>query len=209
MGRFINADAYISTGQGLLGINMFTYCINGPLNYVDDTGFIPHSLIQPEAMLYGSNNSNIIMVHIPSPKLFETGTIIIGGTASIYTGPGGGGAIGVAVDSYANVALVASGSAGAGSLSGGVGAFLTYSTAPTIKKALGRSEYAGGSICLFGISFGYDYAISNDTETGEAYHSFTFIIGGKAATPFETHGGVSYMIDVADSSQKVIAWATD
>lgn len=38
IGRFINADAYISTGQGLIGYNMFAYCNNNPINYYDSTG---------------------------------------------------------------------------------------------------------------------------------------------------------------------------
>ena len=36
--RFINADGYISTGQGILGYNMFAYCGNNPVNRVDETG---------------------------------------------------------------------------------------------------------------------------------------------------------------------------
>lgn len=35
---FINADIYVSTGQGITGANMFTYCGNDPANYVDYTG---------------------------------------------------------------------------------------------------------------------------------------------------------------------------
>ena len=38
MGRFINADALVSTGQGVLGNNMFTYCVNNPVNMADPTG---------------------------------------------------------------------------------------------------------------------------------------------------------------------------
>lgn len=38
MGRFINGDAFASTGQGLLGNNMFAYCGNNPVNYADPTG---------------------------------------------------------------------------------------------------------------------------------------------------------------------------
>ena len=38
VGRFINADGYVSTGQGYLGCNMFTYCGNNPLNRTDTTG---------------------------------------------------------------------------------------------------------------------------------------------------------------------------
>ena len=38
IGRFINADVFTSTGQGLLGNNMFAYCNNNPVNYVDPSG---------------------------------------------------------------------------------------------------------------------------------------------------------------------------
>lgn len=37
-GRFINADAFVSTGQGILGNNMFAYCLNNPVMLVDPTG---------------------------------------------------------------------------------------------------------------------------------------------------------------------------
>ena len=38
IGRFINLDAYVSTGQGILGNNMFTYCGNNPVNRTDCSG---------------------------------------------------------------------------------------------------------------------------------------------------------------------------
>ena len=38
MGRFINADALVSTGQGVLGNNMFAYCNNNPVSNYDPTG---------------------------------------------------------------------------------------------------------------------------------------------------------------------------
>ena len=40
-GRFINADGYVSTGHGLLGNNMFTYCNNNPVNMTDASGTFP------------------------------------------------------------------------------------------------------------------------------------------------------------------------
>lgn len=44
MGRFINADAFTSTGQGLLGNNMFAYCNNNPVNYSDSSGNLPQAV---------------------------------------------------------------------------------------------------------------------------------------------------------------------
>ena len=41
IGRFINADGYVSTGQGLLGNNMYAYCNNNPIMYVDYSGDFP------------------------------------------------------------------------------------------------------------------------------------------------------------------------
>ena len=37
-GRFLNADAYASTGQGVLGYNMFAYCNNNPILLSDYSG---------------------------------------------------------------------------------------------------------------------------------------------------------------------------
>ena len=38
IGRFINADSYTSTGQGILGNNMFAYCLNNPILLDDHAG---------------------------------------------------------------------------------------------------------------------------------------------------------------------------
>jgi|GEM_PF-3033469 len=38
IGRFLNADVYISTGQGMIGNNMFTYCNNNPVEKKDSEG---------------------------------------------------------------------------------------------------------------------------------------------------------------------------
>ena len=39
--RFINYDSYASTGQGLVGYNMFVYCGNNPVNCEDPDGYRP------------------------------------------------------------------------------------------------------------------------------------------------------------------------
>lgn len=45
VGRFINSDALVSTGQGVLGNNMFAYCGNNPINRTDPTGALWRELI--------------------------------------------------------------------------------------------------------------------------------------------------------------------
>ncbi len=57
MGRFINADGYVSTGTGLLGLNMYTYCINNPVNMMDSAGAWPKWIEDGAAWV----NANIIM----------------------------------------------------------------------------------------------------------------------------------------------------
>ena len=43
MGRFINADDVnmLNDSEELLGYNLYTYCINNPVNLTDDTGTLP------------------------------------------------------------------------------------------------------------------------------------------------------------------------
>lgn len=50
LGRFINADAFASTGQGLLGNNMFAYCRSNPVNNADNSGNYPVAII-PEVVI--------------------------------------------------------------------------------------------------------------------------------------------------------------
>jgi RHS repeat-associated protein len=44
IGRFVNADGYVSTGVGIIGNNMYAYCINSPVNYTDPYGMAPYRL---------------------------------------------------------------------------------------------------------------------------------------------------------------------
>ena len=39
--RFLNADGYVQTGQGMLDKNMFAYCLNDPVNMMDPNGDAP------------------------------------------------------------------------------------------------------------------------------------------------------------------------
>ena len=43
--RFISADVYMTTGQGVLGGNMWAYCLNNPTIYIDTVGTFVNTII--------------------------------------------------------------------------------------------------------------------------------------------------------------------
>ena len=45
VGRFISADVYLSTGQGVLGHNTYAYCLNNPVNCLDSAGILKFYLM--------------------------------------------------------------------------------------------------------------------------------------------------------------------
>ena len=53
-GRFLNADGYVSTGTGMLGYNMFAYCNNNPVMFVDPSGNLLFALIGAGLLLFGT-----------------------------------------------------------------------------------------------------------------------------------------------------------
>jgi len=98
-GRFFNADVFISTGQGLLGNNMFAYCNNNPICYADPSGNFPwhivigavvgggvgvaSALIRGEsgwavagAGLYGAAKGGIIVAYPSSTIFFSTAELL-------------------------------------------------------------------------------------------------------------------------------------
>ena len=54
IGRFINTDAFVATGQGFIGNNMFAYCLNNPVCCVDYTG---HLAATATATVFGISNA--------------------------------------------------------------------------------------------------------------------------------------------------------
>ena len=52
IGRFINADGYVSTGQGFLGYNMYAYCNNNPVIFVDKNGNAAAGVFQNYEAIY-------------------------------------------------------------------------------------------------------------------------------------------------------------
>ena len=192
-GRFLNADAYASTGQGLLGNNMFAYCANNPIAYHDYTGMLPtNNQIQSQFMTESGYGWVERYVTIPKKELFS-GTISTGGVGAAYAGGGAEASVGFVIDGKGNAGLVETLGVGAGTPSAGGGIYISYSTAPTIDKLAGTAYYVGGSIDILGISLGMETSIFNDNiDPGITYVSYSFAISFGAPIPLEEHGGVSY-----------------
>ena len=65
VGRFINADGYVTTDSGLSGANMFTYCKNNPVMMTNPYGNKPFYKILEEQ----ANTANaIIEAAKPKPR---------------------------------------------------------------------------------------------------------------------------------------------
>ncbi|MBE5868816.1 MAG: RHS repeat-associated core domain-containing protein, partial [Lachnospiraceae bacterium] len=87
VGRFLNADGYASTGQGLVGFNMFAYCGNNPVNRVDPIGQFWKELwgtfIQTiqQARGYFAVAAGVSQVDspVPGPADVVSGVLLLGG----------------------------------------------------------------------------------------------------------------------------------
>ena len=64
--RFLNADSYVQTGQGMLDKNMFAYCLNNPVNGTDANG-----------------NFAIFGIVVSAAALLKIGLVVAAGIAAI------------------------------------------------------------------------------------------------------------------------------
>ena len=79
MHKFLNADALVSTGQGLLGNNMYAYCNNNPVMYVDPNGNWPEWIEKwiTDFENYDKNNTDIDKVYHSNHFSSYNGTLVI------------------------------------------------------------------------------------------------------------------------------------
>ena len=98
VGRFINSDEYASTGQGLLGNNMYAYCQNNPVKHIDSQGtFINTITGAVVGGIIGATNAAIEGDDVLAAAAIGAATGAIAGVAAdIAIATGGVGAIAIA-----------------------------------------------------------------------------------------------------------------
>ena len=88
MGRFINGDGLVATGQGFTGNNIFAYCLNNPIIFSDFAGTYSQTW-QVWAVLFGDHNPGYIHRAVQAHIVFKYSmqnelTIPGAGRADIY-----------------------------------------------------------------------------------------------------------------------------
>ncbi len=71
VGRFLNVDGIIGANGGIMGYNMFAYCDNNPVMYVDPNGLCKHrsngycERCQKEAIISGIQKEELPLIESP------------------------------------------------------------------------------------------------------------------------------------------------
>ena len=186
VGRFINADILVSTGQGFLGNNMFAYCGNNPIIRYDPSGMnwltdflkgIKEWLEEKQAE--AAEN--------------EDGTTSYGINLGAAYGLAGSGTVAVTWDNKGNVGIIRTIGGGAGTPSASIAVCGTKTNAPDIYKQKGSGVQIGGSVSYSYLSGGAEFCLFNDPDTGKPYQGLTLVLGaGISSFPVEIHEETTY-----------------
>ena len=183
MGRFINADEYVSTEQGISSYNMFAYCLNDPVNHSDPNG-----------------NFCITACII----IIASGAVIGGALGAFNASATGGnvvegmiegtllGAIGSACGFFSAVGYSTAFMVGTATIVGGVTDYATQKIAHRVRtgQGLACSEVDWGRIIKTGVQTGIGVFVDS---VGDIENVITDAIGTAIAW-----GGVSTRLSVAD-----------
>lgn len=181
IGRFINADGYASTGQGVIGHNMFAYCNNNPVNYIDVSGGIPFLATMAIGAAVNVGTSYVAAKVMGQSYSYEDATVAaVCGAASAF-GSVGKIAAGIVTGIYTAGTAYEKGSSGVGSLSAGLVAGVT--TVVTVPNIV---ELSSAAAVLCDTTFGIPANVissatallftqeSNNTLTLAEYNKLTF-----------------------------------
>ena len=183
IGRWINADSLVSTGQGVLGYNMFAYCYNNPINMDDQDGNCPQWIkdgVKWVAKNIGKPVVKCIQNTLAKVDLTYSTGVNLCGTPSIWMFNG---QIGLSIDTKGNVAIQASGDGGVtgGTPSFSITRYKSITNAPSIDKLNGTYYQVGGSVAVpievIPFAAGGDVMIVPDSELNAAYVGITGNVG--------------------------------
>ena len=212
MGRFINADNYPSTGQGLLGNNMFAYCNNNPVNGCDPCGTCFHRWdFWNDCENCGGETIKDKLIDYYDNGLTLNGSVGLYGSANLgvfnVTG-----SVELAVDLKGNIQIIGSGSfdvTTAGSLSASGGATASLYAMPDTSYYAGDTYYIGGSVAVpnpacpaMAVGVG-----GNVGKTSDGYWGIngSLGIGTVTAAGAEFHGGYSRTVAITEQFN-VVEW---
>ncbi len=89
IGRFINADGLVQTGQGVLGTNMYAYCGNNPIIFCDPSG-CSYTITIPatgNSGLYSSSDSNYYATYENGTYYVSESNLILSNTTNNNSEP--------------------------------------------------------------------------------------------------------------------------
>ena len=207
VGRFLNADAFISTGQGVLGNNMFAYCGNNPVSRVDATGCafvqinynldgLPNDLF-PEigggcacALAAAGSISSALKKDISK----QDGTTSRGITFSAAYIVAVAVSFGFTNDHNGNFGFYLTLSVGGGTPTAGISKSRAKTNAPTIFDQRGWGMSMGGSVSpvVLPISVGGEYNMLLNDQFDYTYSGFTTNVGAGIGLPAEWHGTIDH-----------------
>ena len=151
-GRFLNADATLNPGTGLVGMNLFAYCNNNPVNMTDSTGHFPFLAITAIAgAVIGAVAGGIIAA--------KTGHNV---WAGIGLGAAGGALLGLGIG--AGLAMISGASAGVLATTGEVMAGLSTVASTQINNITQAVSKAAPAVT--------NAASKASSAVGKGYNSF-------------------------------------
>ena len=100
---------------------------------------------------------------------------------------------GITFDEKGNIGIAATGNAGGGFPSAGVGGYINITNAPDIFKQQGLGTVVGASGGPGAVAIGAEYCLLVDSEGGNVYHGVTVsATAGLYPTVVEVHGEAGY-----------------
>jgi RHS repeat-associated protein len=200
IGRFVAKDSYEGEVTNPLSLNLYIYCYNNPLGYIDPSGHVPWGFYEKSEEFangfidkvsgYGGN-----LISNPGDTLLASGGVVLGGI-----GVAGSGIIEVLSGGSATPIVIATGGFSANAVASSAVDLKFIATGELDKKG-SFNPLESGSKLLFkgageGVEFILDSASAKDYEIGD----YTEVVGGYVFEGADFYFGVK---GVSQGFQKI------